>query len=157
MERPVRQPNRLKEWDYSHPGAYFVTICTKGRECLFWRDVGANCVRPLSKTGCIVQREIARWNETYEQVQIDKYVVMPNHIHVLLRIVPDANGRTQFAPTLSRMVKQFKGAVTKQIGMPLFQRSFHDHIIRDERDYQMIWQYIDQNPLKWELDCFYTP
>ena len=157
MEQPKRKSNRLKHWDYSQPGAYFVTICTRGRQCIFWHNVGANCVRPLSEIGCIVQLEIERWNDAYERVQIDKYVVMPNHIHVLLQIIPDANGRTQFAPTVSRMVKQFKGAVTKRIGTPLFQRSFHDHIIRDERDYQLIWQYIDQNPLKWKLDCFYTP
>lgn len=65
------------------------------------------------------------------------------------------NGRTQFAPTISRVMKQFKGSVTKKIGHPIRQKSFHDHIIRNDRDYKKIWEYIETNPLKWEEDCFY--
>lgn len=77
---------------------------------------------------------------------------MPNHVHLLLMIQPDGSGRTQFAPTLSRVVKQFKGAVTKRIGEPVWQRSFYDRIVRNQESYQEIWRYVDENPLKWQLD-----
>ena len=160
MEPAKRKPNRLKNYDYSTSGAYFITICINDRKNLFWCDVGANCVRQsdiqLSSIGNVVKHQIEKWNTTYGNVHVDKYVIMPNHLHLIICISTDGNRRTQFAPTISRMVKQFKGAVTKQIGIKIWQRSFHDHIIRDENDYLKIWQYIDTNPLKWQEDCFYT-
>ena len=76
---------------------------------------------------------------------------MPDHLHVLISISEGKNGRTQFAPTVSRMVKQFKGAVTKTIGFPIWQKSFMEHIIRDEDDYNTRLKYICDNPLKLKL------
>jgi len=115
------------------------------------RIVGANCVRQhLSEYGIIVENEIKVLSETYNLVEVVKYVVMPNHIHMIISI--SDGGRTQFAPTVSRMVKQFKGLVTKRIGFSLWQKSFHDHIIRDESEYRRIWQYIDENPQHWDED-----
>lgn len=155
MELPKRKPNRLKEYDYSKNGAYFITICTQDREELFW-SVGETCGFPytLSAYGDIVNKEIMRIVDIYnETVKVDKYVVMPNHIHLI--IVLQSDGRPQAAPTISRVVKQFKGAVSKKIGFTIWQKSFHDHIIRNENDYREIWEYIDTNPLKWEEDCFY--
>ena len=74
----------------------------------------------------------------------------------MIIIIDDYNsGRTQFAPTVSRIIKQFKGSVTKKIGISIWQRSFYDHIIRDENDYLRIWDYIDTNPLKWSSDEYY--
>ena len=94
----------------------------------------------------------------YDSVEVTKYVVMPNHIHMIIIIRDTINysGRTQFAPTVSRVVKQFKGSVTKKIGHSIWQRSFHDHIIRDENDYLRIWKYIDENPSNWMDDCYYS-
>ena len=66
-------------------------------------------------------------------------------------------GRAQLAPTVSRIIQQFKGAVTKRIGISVWQKGFYDHIIRNESDYLRIWQYIDTNPAKWQEDCYYTP
>lgn len=74
---------------------------------------------------------------------------MPDHIHMIIFIMPNENGRTQFAPTLSRIIKQFKGSITKQIGFSIWQKSFNDHIIRNEKSYLEIWKYIDGNPLKF--------
>ncbi|WP_295632444.1 transposase [uncultured Intestinimonas sp.] len=81
---------------------------------------------------------------------------MPNHVHMIL-VLTSQGGRTLCAPTVSRVIKQFKGVVTKRAGLPLWQKSFHDHIIRNEADYLRIWQYIDTNPLKWREDCFCAP
>lgn len=174
MEEPVRRPNRLKAFDYSAGGVYFVTLCVKDRKNLLWTKhamdisqttigtqthVGANCVRPhetsLSHIGRVVESELKKWDKTYHAVRLDKYVVMPNHIHILIRIMSDENGRALLAPTIGRAIQQMKGAVTKQIGCSIWQRSFHDHVVRDERDYLMIWDYIDTNPVKWALDRFY--
>ncbi|MCL2406513.1 MAG: transposase [Defluviitaleaceae bacterium] len=158
-----RKPNRLKDYDYSRNGCYFVTICVKGRQKLLG-NVGANCVRQgihqnLSAQGKIIEKEIGILSETYDSVNVDKYVIMPNHIHMI--IIINVNGqevsrRTQFAPTVSRIIKQFKGSITKKIGSSIWQRSFHDHIIRNEADYQRIWLYIDMNIVKWEEDCYYV-
>ena len=152
----ARKNIRLKDYDYSQNGAYFITICTQdGHDLLGKIDVGANCVRPiLSEIGQIVENEMTVLSNPYEDVIVDKYIVMPNHIHMIIFISTES-GRTQFAPTVSRIIKQFKGSISKQIGDSIWQKSFHDHIIRDERDYKIIWNYIDSNPAKWVEDKYY--
>ena len=161
MELPKRKKIRLAGYDYTSTGAYFVTICVVDRNALLWNSVGANCVRPnelppLSPIGKTVYNEIQKLNTIYENVVVDKYCIMPDHIHAIIMILPDEDGRTQFAPTLSRIIKQFKGSITKQIGFSIWQKSFNDRIIRNEQGYREVWQYIDENPLKWEDDCFYV-
>lgn len=160
MELPQRKPNRLPCFDYSIPGAYFITICTKERKCVFWDNVGASIARPqkptLSWCGRIVDAAIRSIPTHYPAITMDHYVVMPNHIHLLLQINTDRDGRPMVAPTISCIVQQFKGVVTKQIGYSIWQKLFHDHVIRGENDYLKIWQYIDDNPAKWEEDCFYV-
>ncbi|MDR1800303.1 MAG: hypothetical protein LBQ95_00425 [Lachnospiraceae bacterium] len=166
-ELPTRKPNRLAGYDYSQNGAYFITICAKDREQIFGRittdGVGANCVRPCvrqSETGNIVLSEIERLNVAYPSVNIDCFVVMPNHVHMIIVIdknggINKNDGRTQFAPTISRIIKQWKGAISKQIGFSPWQKSFHDHIIRNEQEYIKIAEYIENNPKRWADDCFY--
>ena len=166
-----RKDIRLKNFDYSSPGAYFVTICTENRKKHFWDgqldpqiftwiSVGANCVRPknlpLSSIGKIVFDELEIWNKTYSAVSLYSYVIMPNHLHIMVVISADEYGRTQFAPTLDRMVKQFKGAVTKKVGYPIWQKSFIEHVIRNRRDYEKRSNYIYENPIRWHLDKLYT-
>ena len=143
MTLPVRKTNRLEHYDYARPGAYFITICSKDKQWLFW-NVGATIGRPqaadcLSLYGRIIEQKIAEISKRYTNVSIDNYVIMPN--------AP--------TPTLSRIVQQFKGAVTKEIHQSVWQKSFHDRIIRNEKEYSKIYEYIDNNPLKWEEDCFY--
>ena len=157
---PKRKPNRLKEYDYSSPGAYFITICTNDRRNLFWENVGASIARPeevlLSEYGKIVDSAIRNIPVHYPAITIDSYTVMPNHIHLLLQINTDENGRAMLAPTISAVVQQMKGYVTKQIGHSIWQKLFHDHVVRGEKDYLKIWEYIESNPIKWADDCFYT-
>ena len=155
MELPKRKNIRLKDCDYSQNGAYFLTICVKDRHEFLGKIVGTNYVRPqLSEHGIVVEREIAILNSTYKNVKVDNYVVMPNHIHMIIFITAE-NGRTQFVPTISQIIKQFKGAITKKIGVSFWQPRFHDHIIRDEEDYQNHWRYINENPIKWRDDEYY--
>jgi len=155
MDLPQRKVIRLKDYDYSSNGAYYVTICVVGRHNILGKiAVGANCVRPLlSEIGCIIENEIPILSNTYDCVFIDKYIIMPNHIHMIILIVKD--GRTEFAPTLSRVIKQFKGSITKQIGFSVWEKSFNDRIIRNMDEYKRIWHYIDNNPAKWAEDEYY--
>lgn len=151
MDLPQRKQNRLENYDYSQNGAYFITICTKERKKILCEIVGANIVRPkLTRYGEIVDDAINSITNHYQTVTIDKYVIMPDHIHLLLQIHSD--GRTMFAPTIERIVKQTKGYITKQIGFSIFQRSYYDHVIRNQEDYNEIWEYIDNNPKKWLIN-----
>lgn len=167
MNLPKRKPNRLKDYDYSHEGAYFITICTKDKKEILSRiktnPVGANSVRPnevrLTVIGEITEKGIIGIDEHYKNVFVDNYVIMPNHIHLIIRIDNsecDIDGRTVFAPTISRTIKQFKAYITKQTGNNIWQKSFYDHVIRDENDYKTKWEYIENNPNRWQEDELYN-
>ncbi len=152
MEYPKRKRVRLKEFDYSQDGAYFITICTRFRQPILW-DARAACSRPrFSQIGIISNNEINRISDIYENVTIDNHVIMPNHIHMIIVLQGDRHTK---APAISRIIQQFKGKITKQTGHPIWQKSFYEHIIRNEEDYLEICNYIDNNPIKWELDCYY--
>ena len=177
MELPKRKPNRLPEFSYDTPGAYFITICSVLRGNIFWKDVGAIIDRPenvpLNETGRIVDACIREIPKCYPEVSVDHYVVMPDHVHLLLQIhdgrsmiaptgdandgrsmiapTGDANdGRSMIAPTVGRIVKQMKGAASKGAGRTLWQKSYYDHVIRGQADYLDAWNYIEGNPGKRE-------
>lgn len=127
--RRTRKRNRLTNYDYSANGAYFVTVCTKDRTCLFWEPtVGARSARPqyrdaLSEMGLLVEQAIS---------EIGKNTLGVDVVHYS------------------------KSAVTKQLGFSAWQKSFHDHIIRSQVEFHQIWEYIDNNPAAWEQDCFFA-
>nr|MBQ8243684.1 transposase [Oscillospiraceae bacterium] len=161
MDFPKRKPNRLKSYDYSTPGMYFVTICTEGRRKTLCEIVGDGFPVP-KPAGILTDMVIKQIPVKFPQVRLEHYVVMPNHIHMLLSITGQS-GTGNPSPTLGTVIGWYKYQVTKRIneeqgtaGKRFFQRSFHDHVIRGERDYQKIWNYIEGNPMKWAEDCFYT-
>ena len=161
---PERKNIRLKGFDYSSPGAYFVTICTCQKLHLFGQIKNGEIL--LNRLGEIVQQELGKIESRYNNIQIDKFVVMLNHIHMIIVIV-DAEGINPF-PTIQNdipnVVGKYKAGVTRNVGnafmhsikKSIWQRSFYDHIIRSEEDYLKIWEYIDTNVLKWEQDCYYS-
>ena len=104
---PARKPNRLKGYDYSQNGCYFITICVKDRRELFWSPpVGARIARPpLSDIGEVVRKAIENIPHIYKPITIDKYVIMPNHIHLIL-LISDVPGRAMRAPTISTVINQ---------------------------------------------------
>ena len=106
---------------------------------------------PLSPIGKIVEQGILQVSSHYEYVSIDKYCIMSDHIHMILRIESDIDGRMISAPTVSTVVGSMKRWVSKQLGRPIWQKSFYDHGIRNQRDYDEIWEYIENNPLKYAL------
>ena len=150
-----RKRNRLKDYDYSMPNAYFITVCTAERKNLFWtqwapvfedrEDI------PLSECGEAVRCAILDIPRYYPMTAVDHFAVMPNHIHLLLQICTD-DGATVTAPTISTVINQLKGIVTKRVGHPVWQKGFYDHVVRGDRDYHEIWNYIEGNPYKWAED-----
>lgn len=157
QDRHTRKKHRLSNFDYSSIGAYFVTICTSNKQQLFWSDaVGATIGRPedivLSDCGKIVYDGIRRISQIYPAVSIESFVIMPDHVHLLIRIHCDEFGRPMVAPTIGNIVRQFKGYVTKQIGTPIWQKSFYDHVIRNDGDYEETIKYIYENPTRWRFE-----
>ncbi len=158
-----RKPTRLKDYDYSQNGYYFVTICAHNRKEIFSTIVGqglAPAEVKLSALGKLANGELHKLENRYQHIKIEKYVIMPNHIHAIIIIANNAAGASP-CPTLSDVICTFKSIVTRQYhkinpNQKIWQTSFHDHIIRGEKDYLEIWNYIDVNPQKWEEDCFYN-
>ena len=164
MESPKRKPNRIPYFDYSTPGAYFVTICTQDKAPLLSTVVGGGALDApdvrLSRYGEIAQKYILSGNRI-PGVTVDKYVIMPNHIHLILLVEENTTAGTSRAPSptnavIPHFVSTLKRFCHRDFGKKIFQRSYHDHVIRNEASYQKIWQYIDNNPTLWQEDCFYV-
>ena len=156
-----RRSIRLKGYDYTQNGCYFLTICTRNRECLFGEIQNANMF--LSNIG---EKVRVCWQEIpnhFPQIVLHEYVIMPNHLHGIIeirntdsQIIPSfptrSNGTSR---TLGSVVRGFKIGVTKRVGFSPWQRNYYEHIIRNSVAYNHIVQYMAQNPMKWEEDCFY--
>ena len=166
MDLPNRKRVRLKNYDYRQSGYYFITICTyqkqKTLSTIERNGVCGNVKTILSPIGVIAERELLKIEAHYDNVKIDKYVIMPNHIHLIVTITERINPFPTKKYDISNIIGKYKAAITRSVGNAfmhsenIWQRSFHDHIIRDENDYRKIWNYIDSNPIKWQDDCFYT-
>ncbi len=153
---PERKKIRLANYDYSSIGAYFITLCTKNKEknlsCI---NVGDGLPVPKNTAyGDIVDKYINKINIKYPNVSVDKYVIMPNHIHMI--IVVFQNGTGNPSPTISTVMGWFKYQTTKEVNNlrsspseAFWQRSYFDHIIRGQQDYEEQWRYIDDNPARW--------
>ncbi len=157
----TRKPNRLREYDYSASGWYFVTICTQ-KHIPFFGKV-ENGKMKLNRYGKIVRNYWKKIENLHSDIQLDYFIIMPNHIHgiIIINSVGDANfasptnDRTKMK--LSKIIQQFKRAVTidfRKNGNSNFkwQRSFYDRIIRNEDELFKIRKYVRENPLSWEID-----
>lgn len=157
---------RLRHWDYSTPGGYFVTICTHLRKPFFGtiEDDEMN----LSPIGEIIDQEWEKTAILREAVELDEYAIMPNHLHGIIMIKPLVEtpqrgvsvSEDMKAVTLGTIISQFKSACTRRIQAVCksnfaWQSRFYDHIIRDDIDLRRIRKYIQENPRKWELDKYY--
>ena len=160
---PNRKPIRLPGYDYSQKNYYFVTICTDKRKSLLGTVVGGGVLDAphvnLSPNGVIVEKILLSMNETYDDVRIDKYVIMPNHIHLIVILSAKDGPSGTPAPTnmrLPALISTLKRFTNRESGINLWQRSYYDHIIRSEADYLRIWQYIEENPIEWQTDEYYV-
>lgn len=161
-----RKRNRLKEYDYSQGGYYFVTICVNNRKDYFGKIKNKACV--LNEFGKIIKEVIESINVKYPYVTIDYYVIMPDHIHAIIIIDPSENisvvTSRDLSPnnkprikSLSEIIGAFKTMSSKELhikGLKEFkwQRSFYDRIIRNEKELYQIRKYIEQNPLSLEIE-----
>lgn len=152
-EIPKRKPIRIKNYNYSTPGAYFITVCINDRKPILWNVAAAICRPNLSKIGALVETAILNIPKQYPMLCVDKYCIMPDHIHMLLSINADTDGRQVAAPTISTVVGHMKRWVSMQIGRSIWQKSFIDRIIRNDKGYRAVWEYIENNPIK--LDTAY--
>ncbi len=156
-----RRSIRLKDYDYAHSGAYFVTICTHGKECLFG-EVATDTMR-LNDYGEIVTDCWMAIPSHFQSVELDEFIVMPNHVHGIVLIASNIKGEhpsgTMMPGSLMTIVRSFKAAATKGInelrqtpGVTVWQRNYYEHIIRSEAETSRIREYIAANPLKWSTD-----
>ena len=159
------QSNRLPGWDYTHAGYYFITICVDRMQCVLGKidDQGIT----LSDIGKIVAEEWIKTECIRSYVNLDQWVIMPNHFHAIIRINERKNVEmtrrvisTLSPNSLGSIIGQFKSQCTKRIRSGhlssfQWQRNYHDHIIRDEKSLESIRQYILNNPLKWDLDEYH--
>jgi putative transposase len=161
-----RKSIRLKDYNYSSPGAYFVSICTQNRENKFGAIV--NGVMQLNEFGTIVQESWLWLSKQYEYLELDEWSIMPNHFHGILKINEFGRGGSGTAcvgshiKSLGSLVGAFKTVVAKRINellnMPggvVWQRSYYEHVIRNEDDLHRIREYIVNNVPKWEDDEYY--
>ena len=164
MDLPKRKQIRLKEYDYSTDGAYFVTVCTKDKRHILSKIcVGGGIPDApyieLTEKGEIVREQFEIMNHLYEDINVNHYVIMPNHIHFIIEI---SNGRSETpAPTranaiVPKYISTFKRFTNKKCGIELWQRSYYDHIIRNESDLIEKQNYILSNPYKWIEDEYYS-
>lgn len=153
MEYPKRKNIRLKEYDYSQNGYYFITICTHNRQQILSElRRGGVLLRPIGK---IAENEINELTKRYK-ITINNYVIMPDHIHMIIEINHDNQRAEQSpAPTIGDIICAFKSITTKIankkdacFGRQIWQRNYYEHIIRDEKDYINAMEYILNNPLK---------
>ena len=164
MEYPKRKRIRLPDYDYSIPGAYFVTICTAERRCILSTIAVGDGVHDVPRAlllpyGEIVESTLLEIEATYSWLTLDHFVIMPNHIHLLLHIGNNGPSGTP-APTnasLPRLISTLKRFSNKKCGINLWQRSYHEHVVRGEDDYRQIWEYIENNPAKWAEDRYHMP
>ena len=155
QELAKRKKLRLQNYDYSSNGLYFVTVCTENKKPILSRIVGDDAhIVPkkiiLKPYGEIVEKYINRINSVYENISVENYIIMPNHIHLLIFIDGYTNGtmRASSPTKLGSVVRSFKTMVTKEIGFSIWQRSYYDEIVRDEKHFQYVWSYIEYNALK---------
>lgn len=162
---PVRKPLRMSHYDYNTPGAYFITFCTHNRKRFLSRIVGAIHESPepqLTTCGKIVE-SVMRNIPAHLHVTVDQYVIMPNHVHLIAVVTEDdvlweiRESPLQSRSIMSKLIGYIKMNASKAIrqrygDVVVWQRGYYDHVIRNQEDYVALAEYIQTNPIRWELD-----
>ena len=170
MTIPQRRSIRLPGYDYSSPGAYFLTLCTHRRELILGNVVDG--AMSLSRLGEIVEKEWLRTSRIRTEVELDVSVVMPNHMHMIVLLagsgesaattrVTDRKPRQRLPRSLGALVAGFKSAATRRInevrqspGAPVWQRGYYERVVRTETELRRIQEYIVTNPATWSDDRY---
>ncbi len=158
MEIQNRKRNRLGYYDYGEVGCYFVTLCTQHRQLLFQMEDPAvgNGLRAVPNQ--IIHKWVVETQKKFENIKIDKYVIMPDHLHLIVTIMERHTGRSlpdviRFFKTMTtnEYIRYVKNGVLPPFERKLWQKSYYDHVIRNQQDYNEVWEYIENNPTKWML------
>ena len=158
---PSRKHPRLRQYDYSNAGGYFVTICTHDRRNLLSRVVGrglAPAVIEPTIYGKIAEQQLLQLEKRYPFLRVAQYVIMPNHIHAIL--IFDNTTEEAYCPSLMDVICAYKSLTVRECKKvhpieKLFQTAFYEHVIRGREDYLEIAQYIENNPQNWQMDKLY--
>ena len=176
---PQRKQLRLKEYDYSQEGYYFITICTQNRKHILskiidvskqnTKPVGADSISAqnvkLTCVGKLIEKIYLNLEKEFPNIKLHDYIIMPNHLHGIIEIYKRAE--IDSAPTINKIIQTFKRHTTieyikgvkqgiyKPFDKRILQRNYYEHIIRNEKEYLLIKQYIQNNPLNWEKDKYY--
>ncbi|MDY0925962.1 transposase [Pantoea trifolii] len=142
-----RKNTRLQNYDYSSPGAYFITLVTRSRAPLFGRINHGQIID--SQIGSVARKEWHALPKRIPGIKLDLFILMPNHLHGIIWLT-DGNSLP-----LSRIIAFYKAGVSRICHQSIWQYNFHERVIRDERELYFARQYIEQNPLRWELDRYY--
>lgn len=173
-----RKSIRLKGYDYSQAGLYFITVCTHNRVPLFGEIVDGQM--QFNESGIVADEEWRKTEHIRSNIVLHEFVIMPNHVHGIIELVgahcmrphgirpecadsDEQPGRVQRAPTVGDIVRGFKSSVTKRLnaisctsGQRFWQRNYYEHIIRNEAAYLKIAEYIQTNPQRWEEDTYHV-
>ena len=160
---PNRKHPRLKGYDYSRAGVYFLTLCTAGKRCILSTVVGRGILDApllrLTPQGECVQKTLDYLNGHWDGLTVEASVIMPNHIHLLVALHGGAEGASgKPRPTEMRIpqfVSSLKRFTNRETGEKLWQTSYHDHVIRDDNDFLEHWNYLVSNPARWAEDIYY--
>ena len=172
-ELKKRKTPRHQSFDYNNVGVYFLTLCTQNRRCVLSRIVGIGVLdcpqTQLTRYGKIADKFIQQLNDFYNHLSVEEYVIMPNHIHLLLWVKENKNAshngqsRTPVPTNVERannacsqFVSTFKRFCNKAYGENIWQTRFNDHIIRNRDDYEEHVKYIYENPICWSYDELYA-
>ena len=161
MELQKRKANRIQGFDYGQCGAYFVTLCTHNRARLFTMEQTPSCQWASNQ---IIHKWVAETQNKYQNAHFDKYVIMSDHIHFLISFTEEAPGASladvmRFFKTMTtnEYIREVKKGNLPPFQQKLWQKSYYDHVIRNEQDYLETWEYIDKNPTKWMVVHGKTP
>ena len=169
MTQPKRKHHRLRDYDYSRTGVYFLTICTRNRAPILSEIVGRGLAPAgvrLLLAGRIAAEELENRSKRFPRVRIEASVIMPNHMNLLLSLraagaSPRPTDGKDFG--IVDVMRVFKSLTTRRWnqwngtqGRPLWQASYHDHIIRDDHDFLNHWSYLNNNPARWAEDEYYV-
>ena len=155
-----RRSIRLKNYDYSQAGAYFITLCIQNRECVLGEIIDRNM--HLSPVGENVFLQWRNLPQRFSGLELDVFVVMPNHFNAIISINSVGQGAASSAPTVGKILRAFKSIsavegnrLLKRSSQPFWQRNYWEHVIRNEKELMTLRQYILSNPAQWELDLLY--
>ena len=154
MEYRTRKRIRCVGYDYNSAGSYFISICTADRKRLLSRILlcGETAKVALTDYGRIAENQLLEMNARYKHLHVDHYVIMPDHVHIILTITDPTlcNASEDMKNSvISQFVGTFKRFTNKAYGHNIWQPRSNDHVIRNEKDYLTRWQYMDNNPLNW--------